>query len=187
MRNFTWNRFPIKNLLIDSLLTLIVESTYQWWKQNNFLSGTIQYFSIPSQNFSHKYKKAIKSSSTFGPPCIVHFNNTKTYGTLWKPPLQNQPKSVIGYVRQLALSPKVVQAMQLELSKFNTSYYSLLATLILHLQSAYPKMANLILILYIVCRAQGCFKGVSWETFAIDVIQISATRRAGFNWCKALG
>jgi len=28
MRNFTWNRFPIKNLLIDSLLTLIVESTY---------------------------------------------------------------------------------------------------------------------------------------------------------------
>ena len=28
MRNFTWNRFPIKNLLIDSLLTTIVESTY---------------------------------------------------------------------------------------------------------------------------------------------------------------
>ena len=28
MRNFTWNRFPIKNLLIDSLLTPIVESTY---------------------------------------------------------------------------------------------------------------------------------------------------------------
>jgi len=28
MRNFTRNRFPIKNLLIDSLLTLIVESTY---------------------------------------------------------------------------------------------------------------------------------------------------------------
>ena len=27
MRNFTWNRFPIKNLLIDSLLTHIVEST----------------------------------------------------------------------------------------------------------------------------------------------------------------
>jgi len=27
MRNFTWNRFPIKNLLIDSLLTPIVEST----------------------------------------------------------------------------------------------------------------------------------------------------------------
>jgi len=28
MRNFTWNRFLIKNLLIDSLLTPIVESTY---------------------------------------------------------------------------------------------------------------------------------------------------------------
>ena len=28
MRNFTWNRFPIKNLLIDYLLTPIVESTY---------------------------------------------------------------------------------------------------------------------------------------------------------------
>jgi len=28
MRNFTWNRFPIKYLLIDSLLTPIVESTY---------------------------------------------------------------------------------------------------------------------------------------------------------------
>ena len=28
MRNFTWNRFSIKNLLIDSLLTPIVESTY---------------------------------------------------------------------------------------------------------------------------------------------------------------
>jgi len=28
MRNFTWNRFPIKNLLIDSLLTPIVKTTY---------------------------------------------------------------------------------------------------------------------------------------------------------------
>ena len=28
MRNFMWNRFPIKNLLIDFLLTPIVESTY---------------------------------------------------------------------------------------------------------------------------------------------------------------
>jgi len=28
MRNFTWNRFSVKNLLIDSLLTPIVESTY---------------------------------------------------------------------------------------------------------------------------------------------------------------
>jgi len=28
MRYYPWNRFPIKTLLIDSLLTLIVESTY---------------------------------------------------------------------------------------------------------------------------------------------------------------
>ena len=28
MRKFAWNRFPIKNLLIDSLLTPIVESAY---------------------------------------------------------------------------------------------------------------------------------------------------------------
>jgi len=28
MRNFTWNRLTLKNLLIDSLLTSIVESTY---------------------------------------------------------------------------------------------------------------------------------------------------------------
>ena len=28
MRTFTWNQFPIKNVLIDSLLTSIVESTY---------------------------------------------------------------------------------------------------------------------------------------------------------------
>jgi len=28
MRNFTWNRFLIKNLLIDSLLAPIVESKY---------------------------------------------------------------------------------------------------------------------------------------------------------------
>jgi len=31
MRNFSWNRFPIKNLLIDSLLTPIVESTHASW------------------------------------------------------------------------------------------------------------------------------------------------------------
>ena len=40
MRNFTWNRFPIKNLLIDSLLTPIVESTYL-----NF-SKSLNYFGL---------------------------------------------------------------------------------------------------------------------------------------------
>ena len=51
----------------------------------------------------------------------------------------------------------------------------------MYLQSTYPKIANLIQILYIVCRALGCFKGGSCERFAIDVIQISTTRRTGFN------
>ena len=109
----------------------------------------------------------------------------KTYGTFWKPPFRNQPKNVIGYVRHLALSPKVVQAMQLELSKFNTSHYSLLANTVFAVYIT--KIANLMLILYIVCRALGCFKGGSCERFAIDIIQISTTRRAGFNWCEALG
>jgi len=72
-------------------------------------------------------------------------------------------RQAIGYVRQLALSPKVVQAMQLELSKFNTSYY----LLILYLQFTYPKIANLIQILYIVCRALGGFEGGSCEKFDV--------------------
>ena len=45
MRNFTWNRFPIKNLLIDPLLTPIVESTYLnrpfWFEDGNDRSVTI--------------------------------------------------------------------------------------------------------------------------------------------------
>jgi len=67
--------------------------------------------------------------------------------------------------------------MQLKLSKFNTSYY----LLILYLQFTYPKIASLIQILYIVCRALGCFKGGSCENLMFDVVQISTTRRTGFN------
>ena len=51
--------------------------------------------------------------------------------------------------------------MQLELSKFNTSYYSLLANTVFAIYI--PKIANLIQILCIVCRALGCFKGGSCE------------------------
>ena len=39
MRNLTWNRFPIKNLLIDSLLTPIVESTYLHSSECDVSSG----------------------------------------------------------------------------------------------------------------------------------------------------
>ena len=75
---------------------------------------------------------------------------------------------------------------QCNLSFLNLPPHTIAYLLILYLQSTYPKIANLILILYIACRALGCFKGGPCETFAIDVIQISTTRRAGFNWCKAL-
>jgi len=128
-------------------------------------------------------KKQSRARLLLAHPVLYILKIQKTYCTFRKPPFQNQPKSVVGYVRQLALSPKVVQAMQVELSKFNTSYYSLLP--ILYLQFMYPKIANLILIIYIVCRALGCFKGGSGKRFGIDVIQISTTRR--FNWCEALG
>jgi len=66
-------------------------------------------------------QKTIKSTSTFGPPCTVHCKITKNYCSFWKQPFKNQPKSVIGYAPQLALSPKVVQAVRLESSKCNTS------------------------------------------------------------------
>ena len=134
-------------------------------KVEYFLIGTIQYLSIPLQHFGHKCKKAIKSTSTFEPPCIVHFKNTKNVRCILKTTISKSTKKrqAIGYVRQLALSPKVVQAMQLELSKFNTSYY----LLILYLKFTYPKIANLIQILYIVCRALGCFKGGSCEKFDV--------------------
>jgi len=72
-------------------------------------------------------KKKSRARLLLAHPVLYILKVQKTYGTFWKPPFQNQPKSVIGYVRQLALSLKVVQAMQLELSKFNTSHYSLLA------------------------------------------------------------
>ena len=62
---------------------------------------------------------------------------------------------------RLRTTTLVVQAMQLELSKFNTSYY----LLILYLHFTYPKIENLVQILYIVCRALGCFKGGSCEKF----------------------
>jgi len=55
-------------------------------------------------------------------PVSVHFKNKKAYCRFWKQSFQNQPKSVIGNVRQLALSPQVGQAMQLEwYNKYNTS------------------------------------------------------------------
>ena len=69
----------------------------------------------------------------------------------------------------------------------NLTPHTIAYLLILYLQSPYPKIANLIQIIYIVCRALGCFKAGSCERFAIDVVQISITHRTGYNWCEALG
>jgi len=50
MRNFTWNRFPIKNLLIDSLLTPDVESTYLILSILESRAATSWYFRGSGQN-----------------------------------------------------------------------------------------------------------------------------------------
>ena len=48
---------------------------------------------------------------------------------------------------------------QCNLSCLNLTPHTITYLLILYLQSTYPKIANLIQILFIVCRALGCFKG----------------------------
>jgi len=112
-KNHALELFQYSSVLFDNRFELNIN---QWWKYNNFLTGTIQYLAIPSHNFSHKYTKAMKSRSTFGPPCIVHFKNIKNVRYILKTTISKSTKKrqAIGYVRQLALSPKVVQAMQLE-------------------------------------------------------------------------
>jgi len=155
--------------------------------QNDFLTGTIHYLSIPSKNFNHKCKKTIKSTSTFGPSCIVHFKYTKNVCTFWKSPFQNQPKSVRLQATYGNLHYLRKWFRQCNLSSLKLTPHTIANLLIMYLHSTYPKIANLIQILYIVCRALGCIKGGSCERFAIDVIQISTTRRTGFNWCEAEG
>ena len=124
-------------------------------------------------------KKQSRARLHLAHPVLYILKIQKTYGTFWKPPFQNQPKSVRLYLRKWF--------RQCNLSSLNLTPHTIAYVLILYLQSTYPKIANLILILYIVCRSLSCFKGGSCERFAIDVIQISTTRRTGFNWCEALG
>ena len=69
MRNFTWNRFPIKNLLIDFLLLPIVESTYldpyllhmQWNLKKNMMPSRwfCKCFSSVVRNFVWKQNHLI--------------------------------------------------------------------------------------------------------------------------------
>jgi len=56
--------------------------------------------SIHLQNFIHKCKKAIKSTSTFDPPCIVHFKNRKNVRCILKTTISKSTKKrqAIGYV-----------------------------------------------------------------------------------------
>ena len=63
MRNFTWNRFPIKNLLIDSLLTPIVESTYLNRGMCTFESSQKDESRWQSTDSSKAYTSAFKCSN----------------------------------------------------------------------------------------------------------------------------
>ena len=132
-------------------------------------------------------KKQSRARLLLAHPSLHISNVQKTYGTFWKSPFQNQPKSVRLQATYGNLHYLRKWFRQCNLSSLNLTPHTIAYLLILHLQSAYPKVANLIQILYIVCRALGCIKGGSCERFAIDVIQISTTRRTGFNWCEAEG
>jgi len=59
MRNFTWNRFPIKNLLIDSLLTPIVESAYLNRDMCKFESSQKDESRWQSTDSSKAYRKTV--------------------------------------------------------------------------------------------------------------------------------
>jgi len=121
---------------------------------------------------------------------VLYILKIQKNGTFWKPPFQNQPKSVrrkatygnLHYFRKWFR-----QCNLSNLSSLNLTPHTIAYLLILYLQSTHPKIGNLIQILYIVCMALRCFKGGSCERFAIDVIQISTTRRTGFNWLEAVG
>jgi len=67
MRNFTWYRFPIKNLLIDSLLTSIVESTYLKRDMCKFESSQKDESRWQSTDSSKAYRNtsAFKCSTSF--------------------------------------------------------------------------------------------------------------------------
>ena len=72
MRNFTWNQFPIKNLLIDSLLTPIAESTY--------LNRDMCQFESPQKDESRwqstDSSKAYRNTSAF--KCILKYITSDT-------------------------------------------------------------------------------------------------------------
>ena len=131
-------------------------------------------------------KKQSRARLLLTHPVLYILKIRKRYGAFWKPPFQNQPKSVRLYAMYDNLHYRRKWFRQCNLSCLNLTPHTIAYFQILYLQFTYPKIANLIQILYIVCKALGCFKGGSCEKFAIDVIQISTTRRTGFNWCETL-
>ena len=79
MRNFTWNRFPIKILLIDSLLTPIVESTYLNRDMCKFESSQKDESRWQSTDSS----KAYRNTSAFKcPQCLYTHSSRKD--DFWK-------------------------------------------------------------------------------------------------------
>jgi len=76
MRNYTWNRFPIKNLLIDSLLTPIVESNYLNRDMCKFESSKKDESRWQSTDSSkaYRYTSAFKYLITCECSCILRPN-----------------------------------------------------------------------------------------------------------------
>ena len=75
MRNFTWNRFPVKNLLIDSLLAPIVESTYLNRDMCKFESSKKDESRWQSTDSSKAYRNTsvFKCASTYDMWLLVSF------------------------------------------------------------------------------------------------------------------
>ena len=132
-------------------------------------------------------KKQSRARLLLAHPVLYISKMQKTYGTFWKSPFQNQPKNVRLQATYGNLHYLRKWFRQCNLSSLNSTPHIIAFLLLLYLQSTHPKIANLMQILYIVCRALGCIKGGSCERFEIDVIQISTTRRTGLNWCEAEG
>ena len=116
MRNFTWNRFPIKNLLIDSLLTPMVESAYLNRDMCKFESSQKDESRWQSTDSSKAYRNtsAFKCEITLvyllSPAYAIrlHKKNSKLY-TLFR--LRNYTISLIGSSLLWCWVPRIVYGL----------------------------------------------------------------------------
>jgi len=153
--NFSKN-FPRKRSL---KLCRYVERYFDFWP---VCSGESRIIFFPERSSICQYppkisainiKKQSRARLLLAHPVLYILKIQKTYGTFWKPPFQNQPKSVrrkatcgnLHYLRKWFR-----QCNMSNLSSLNLIPDTIAYLLILYLQSAYPKIANLIQILYIV-------------------------------------